>query len=126
MESTQMQTQTQTPQTQVDNRPSDVDVFLGLLPTLVGSFAGKNSDPKSCCDLAINLARQTLGGLCQLGICRAQAWCTDGQPLALGLPPVQQQQMTAQYAAAAQGLGNGFNKPVVQFPSQQTQRVQGL
>ena len=110
----------------VDTRPTDVEVFLGLLPTIVGSYAVKNDSPKTTSDLAIHLARQTLGGLVQLGICRATTWCSDNQPLALGLPGVA---AGSQPAAGPAQIGQGGNRlsgVAAHYPNSQIQRIQGL
>ena len=104
----------------MDTRPSDVEVFLDMLPTLVGSYAAHNNDPKTVSDLAINLARQTTGGLVQLGVCRATAWCTDNRPLALGLP-----QATERAMPPVNG-GNRLSGLAAHYPTTQTQNVRGL
>jgi|SRR5271163_207249 len=108
--------------------PSDVDVFLHLLPNIVGSIATKYSDAKTIRDLSIGLARETTGQLVALGICQRTTMCLDNNPLATGGPIVQQ---ASQPAGAQPQLGsnNGHGiqgAMVAHFPSQETRKVPTL
>lgn len=108
-------------------QPSDIEVFLLVLPNCVGSFAAKSIDAKSASDSAIILARETVGSLAKLGFCQPTVMCTDGQPLAVGImapapsaPPIDNTGFT---------LGNGHSRQgamVTQFANAHVQKIQGL
>ena len=100
--------------------PTDVEVFLKNLPKYVDSFAKKYNDPKTARDLAINLAREEVGHLAELGLCRMTTMCRDGRPLAL---------TSATASPGPLAIGNGANRQgamVAQFESQQVTKIQGL
>lgn len=65
----------------VKARPTDVEVFLKLLPEIVGSFALSNTSAISVRDLAINLARETTLRLVEIGICERTTNALDGQQI---------------------------------------------
>jgi hypothetical protein len=105
--------------------PSDVAVFLHLLPNIVGSIATKYSDAKTIRDLSINLARETTGQLVALGICQRTTLCLDSYPLAAGGPIPQPQPGTV----PALGNNNGHGTQgamVAHFLSQETRKVPTL
>lgn len=100
--------------------PTDAEVFLKNLPKYVESFAKKYNDPQTARDLAINLAREEVGHLAEMGLCRMTVMCRDGRPLAL---------TTNMQGPGPLAIGNGQNRQgamVAQFQSQQVQKIQGL
>jgi hypothetical protein len=118
--------ETQNPQ--AARKPSDVEIFLNVLPNLVGSFAAKHNDARTATDLAINLARETTGQLAALGVCDPTSMCLDGLPLAIigGRPTVNPSGIPQNLG---QGLGNGRSRQgamVAQFENQNVQKVHGL
>jgi hypothetical protein len=89
------------PQPAPRSKPSDVDVFLHLLPNIAGSLATKHEGAKTVRDLAIGVAREITGQLVQLGICDRTTIAFDGQYLATPGPAV-----AASQPAALSGIGN--------------------
>lgn len=86
---------------QAPRRPSDVDVFLQLLPNIAGSLATKHEGARTVRDLAIGVAREITGQLVGLGICERTTIALDGQYLATPGPSV-----AASQPAALSGIGN--------------------
>lgn len=110
------------------SRPTDVEVFLGILPHLVGSFAAKHNEAVTAANLAVGLARETAGMNVSVGVCDQTMICTDGMPLAL-IGNVSVQSPSEIPRNLGQGLGNGHSKQgamVAQFPHQSIQKIQGL
>jgi hypothetical protein len=110
------------------SKPSDVDVFLGLLPAIVGSFAQKHQEAPTAAGLAINLAREATGQLASLGVCDVTTRCRDGFALALigGAPAASPSEIPQNFG---QTLGNGQSRMgamVAQFKSEDVRRIQGL
>jgi hypothetical protein len=117
--------------TQTAQKPSDVEVFLGVLPNLVGSFAAKHNDARSATDLAIDLARQTTGQLVLLGVCDQSTMCRDNRPLALvpGQPVADPSNIPSNIPTNPVGLGNGHSRQgamVAQFRNENVTKIQGL
>lgn len=90
-----------TPQPVPRSKPSDVDVFLHLLPNIAGSLATKHEGSKTVRDLAIGVAREITGQLVQLGICDRTTIAFDGQYLATPGPAIASSQ-----PAAISSVGN--------------------
>lgn len=110
------------------SRPSDVEVFLGILPQLVGSFAAKHNEAVTVANLAVGLSRETTGMNVSVGVCDQTTICTDGLPLAI-VGNVAMQSPSDIPRNLGQGLGNGHSKQgalVAQFPHQNIQKIQGL
>jgi hypothetical protein len=76
-------------------RPSDVDVFLHLLPNVAGSLATKHEGARTVRDLAIGVCRELTGQLVALGICERTTVCLDNQYLASPGPEVARTQPAA-------------------------------
>jgi hypothetical protein len=83
-------------------RPSDVEVFLGLLPAIAGSLAQKHTDARTVRDLAIGVAREITGQLVSLGVCDRTTVCLDNQYLATPGPVI-----AASQPAPILGSNNG-------------------
>ncbi len=105
--------------------PSDVAVFLHLLPNIVGSIATKYSDAKTIRDLSINLARETTGQLVALGVCQRTTLCLDNYPLAAGGPIPQAQPATGPQLGNNNGHGTQ-GAMVAHYPSQETRKIPTL
>ena len=105
--------------TEAPRQKTDLDAFFDILPKFVESFARKHNDPKTASDMAINLAREEAGHLCQIGDAVATTMCRDGRPLAL-LPGMQVQ------GPITSGLGGKQGAMVAHFESQNITRIQGL
>lgn len=82
--------------------PSDVEVFLHMLPEIAGSLATKHTDPGTVRDLAIGITRELTGQLVALGICERTTTCLDGQYLATPGPVI-----AASQPAPVLGSNNG-------------------
>jgi hypothetical protein len=105
-------------------RPSDVEVFLQLLPNIVGSFATKHQDARTVRDLAIGLARETTLALVALGVCDRTTMLNDGQPLATATPGV-----VGAPRDPMLGNNNGHGTQgamVAHWPNTGVQKIQGL
>jgi hypothetical protein len=117
-------TPTPSSQTPVTRRPSDVDVFLHLLPNVAGSLATKHENAKTVRDLAIGVCRELTGQLVALGICDRTTVCLDMQYLASPGPEVARMQPAA-IGITAPGPTGGTTPPGVQFGSNNGHGVQG-
>jgi hypothetical protein len=84
-------------------RPSDVDVFLHLLPNIAGSLAQKHEGARTVRDLSIGIAREITGQLVNLGVCERTTIALDGQYLATPGPNIASSQPAA---VAGNGSGN--------------------
>jgi hypothetical protein len=91
-----------------DPRPTDLQVFFSLLPTVLGGLASR-SDTRSANPTAFIIIRECLGQCAMMGTLRATFTCNDGTPLAL---PVQNQ------------VAMGVQAPVQQQPSHHGSMVQ--
>jgi hypothetical protein len=113
------------PEPRRDFRPSDVEVFLGMLPAIAGSLATKHTDARTVRDLAIGLAREVTGQLVSLGICARTTTCLDGQYLATPGPAIAMSQpagiINSQPASVL-----GSNGAKTQFPTQEHVKIPTL
>lgn len=120
-----------------DPRPTDLQVFFMLLPSVIGGLAGKN-DIRSTNSTAFVLVREALGQCAVMGTLRASFVCLDGSMLAsmpnnavpMGVQsPVSQQQAGGNGAVVSQypnqpGQGQpaqsqaGVGGMVSQYPNQ--------
>lgn len=118
-------------------KPSDVDVFLHLLPNIAGSLAQKHEGSKTVRDLAIGVAREITGQLVTLGICERTTTCLDGQYLATPGPVVANSQPAAvgvignatQPVQGALGNNNGHGiqgAMVAHWPSEEIRKIPTL
>jgi hypothetical protein len=109
---------------QTPRRPSDVDVFLHLLPNVAGSLATKHENAKTVRDLAIGVCRELTGQLVALGICDRTTVCLDMQYLASPGPEVARAQPAA-IGITAPGPAPGTAPPGVQLGSNNGHGIQG-
>lgn len=65
-----------------DPRPTDLQVFFSLLPTVLGGLASR-ADTRSTNPTAFLIIRECLGQCAVMGTLRATFVCNDGTPLAL-------------------------------------------
>jgi hypothetical protein len=65
-----------------DPRPTDLQVFFTLLPTVLGGLASR-SDTRSANPTAFLIIRECLGQCAAMGTLRSTFVCNDGSPLAL-------------------------------------------
>jgi hypothetical protein len=94
-----------------DPRPTDLQVFFSLLPTVLGGLASR-ADTRSTNPTAFLIIRECLGQCAVMGTLRATFVCNDGTPLALS----PQNQV---------GFANGgIQAPVQHQPSQHGSMVQ--
>ena len=107
----------------VDPRKTDLELFYELLPSIIGGYAGKSVDARSANASALIMAREMLGQMALLGVCRLTVQCLDGLPLAL--MPAQQHNPNVQQPQQAPGAAYGQGGLVSQQPTQATQRPQG-
>lgn len=104
-------------------RPSDVDVFMQLLPNLAGSLATKHEGAKTVRDLAIGVAREITGQLVALGVCDRTTMCLDNQPLATPGPNI----ASSQPAALGNNNGHGIQGAMVaHFETSETRKIPTL
>jgi hypothetical protein len=96
----------------VDPRPTDLQVFFSLLPTVLGGLASK-ADTRSTNPTAFLIIRECLGQCAAMGTLRPTFMCNDGTPLAL-MP----QGQVAMGVQAAQHQGGGHGTMVQQYPNQ--------
>jgi hypothetical protein len=99
-----------------DPRPTDLEIFFQLLPSVIGGLAGKN-DIRSTNSTAFVLVREALGQCAVMGTLRAGFVCLDGSLLA-SMPNNQAPIGVQQPVSQVQGSGNGY--PVAQYPNTPT------
>jgi|SRR5208337_4617111 len=109
----------------VKSRPSDVEVFLDMLPAIAGSLATKHTDAGTVRDLAIGIARELTGQLVALGVCERTTTCLDGQYLATPGPAVAASQ-PASITGSQPASVLGSNGAKTQFPTQEQVKIPTL
>lgn len=105
----------------VDTRPTDLQVFFMLLPSVLGGFASKSADSRSANASAFVCVREALGQCAVMGIMRAVTMCNDGSPLASMMN--NQVPLGVQPTASQQPSGHG--SMVQQYPNQPGQGQPG-
>jgi hypothetical protein len=105
----------------IDPRPTDLEIFFQLLPSVIGGLAGKN-DIRSTNSTAFVLVREALGQCTVMGTLRAGFVCLDGSLLA-SMPNNQAPVGVQQPVSQVQGNGGGY--PVTQYPNQPGQGQPG-
>lgn len=101
-----------------DPRPTDLQVFFSLLPTVLGGLASRQ-DTRSANPTAFIIVRECLGQCAMMGTLRATFVCNDGSPLALppqGQVPIGVQ--AAQYQSGQHQPGSQGGGVVQQYPNQ--------
>jgi len=96
-----------------DPRPTDLQVFFSLLPTVLGGLSSR-ADTRSTNPTAFLIIRECLGQCAVMGTLRATFVCNDGTPLAL--PPQNQVAMGVQAPVQHQPSNQG--SMVQQYPNQ--------
>ena len=102
---------------------TDVDAFMQLLPTIVGSYALKHDNAQTIRDLAIKLARETALGLVHIGVAIRTTPSLDAQPLAAPGAVI----ASPQPAPLGNNNGHGLQGAMVaHYQSSEVQKVHGL
>jgi hypothetical protein len=96
-----------------DPRPTDLQVFFSLLPTVLGGLASR-SDTRSANPTAFILIRECLGQCAAMGTLRATFVCNDGSTLAL----MPQNQVGVGVQAPIQHQPGSQGVMVQQYPNQ--------
>src|SRR5271166_5872449 len=104
----------------VDPRPTDLQVFFSLLPTVLGGLASR-ADTRSTNPTAFLIIRECLGQCAVMGTLRATFVCNDGTPLALAA----QNQVAMGVQAPVQHQPSGHGSMVQQYPNQPGQGQPG-
>jgi hypothetical protein len=121
----------------VDPRPTDLEVFFQLLPSVIGGLASKPGDIRSINPSAFTIVRDALGQCAVMGTLRAGFVCLDNtylaqmpnnQPVIGVQQPISQQQAQGSGIVVAQhpnqpGQGQASQQPgagglVSQYPTQ--------
>jgi|SRR5271170_4370665 len=95
-----------------DPRPTDLQVFFSLLPTVLGGLASR-ADTRSTNPTAFLIIRECLGQCAAMGTLRATFMCNDGTPLAL----MPQSQVAMGVQAPVQHQSSGHGSMVQQYPN---------
>jgi hypothetical protein len=66
-----------------DPRPTDLDVFFMLLPSVIGGYVAKSADSRSALSSTFATTREAVGQCCIMGIARVATLCNDGSHLAI-------------------------------------------
>jgi hypothetical protein len=96
-----------------DPRPTDLQVFFSLLPTVLGGLASR-ADTRSTNPTAFLIIRECLGQCAMMGTLRATFMCNDGTPLALPA----QNQVAMGVQAPVQHQPSNHGSMVQQYPNQ--------